>query len=286
MHYKSDDTRPRFSILIPAYEYPEGISRILDTLATIDAMDFEIIISDDSTTNYIEKIVQFNELCSKGILKYNRNSPGLGAVNNWNYLINSAKSDILVLLHHDEFFNDPNGLYRVVEEIACGRADVVVGKVKLLKNIIGRSVLHFPLFLSRFLIAYFPEYIYFRNFIGPVSCVIFRKNLSINFDENLCWMVDVDFYYRLRLKTKKWLFLDRHEISSIINRPNSITAQIKSNLHTIAQLERNYLCGCRTRIFLLNYHSNLIVKSFDFILWTIISIIWRIYRNIISFFKI
>jgi len=270
--------------LIPAYEYPEGISRILDGLINVDATAFEIIISDDSSTDRIENLVESHDLARKGVIKYHRNSLGLGAVNNWNHLISSANSEILVLLHHDEFFLAPGEFYRAVNEISSGKSDVVVGRVKLLKNEGQRSVTHFPLFLSRLLISIIPEYIYCRNFIGPVSCLIFRKSLSVFFDINLRWFVDVDFYYRLRLKTKEWLFLDYHSVCSIINRPASISRQIKPELKEISEAERNYLCDRRTLKLLPCLKSSLLCQCVEILVWASFRLVWNPIRSIGRYF--
>lgn len=284
MHDMSCGRRPKCSILIPAYEYPEGISRILDGLINVDATAFEIIISDDSSTDRIENLVESHDLARKGVIKYHRNSLGLGAVNNWNHLISSANSEILVLLHHDEFFLAPGEFYRAVNEISSGKSDVVVGRVKLLKNEGQRSVTHFPLFLSRLLISIIPEYIYCRNFIGPVSCLIFRKSLSVFFDINLRWFVDVDFYYRLRLKTKEWLFLDYHSVCSIINRPASISRQIKPELKEISEAERNYLCDRRTLKLLPCLKSSLLCQCVEILVWASFRLVWNPIRSIGRYF--
>lgn len=284
MHNMSCGRRPHCSILIPAYEYPEGISRILDGLINVDATSFEIIISDDSPTDCIEKLVESHDLARKGIIKYHRNSPGLGAVNNWNHLISSANSEVLVLLHHDEFFLDSRDFYRAMKQISSGSVDVVVGRVKLLNNAGQRSTTHFPLFLSRFLIGKLPEYIYLRNFIGPVSCLIFRRNLSVYFDVNLRWFVDVDFYYRLRLKTKKWLFLDNHSVCSIINRPASISRQIEPELKKISEAERNYLCDSRTLKFLPCLQSSLLCQCVEIVVWASFRLVWNPIRSIGRYF--
>lgn len=285
MHGKSCERQPHCSILIPAYQYPEGISRILDGLTSIDVTEFEIIISDDSSTDCIEKLVESHDLARKGIIKYHRNSPGLGAVNNWNHLISIANSEVLVLLHHDEFFLNPRDFYRAVNQISCGKADVVVGRVKLLNNTGQRSVTHFPLFLSRFLICKLPEYIYFRNFIGPVSCLIYRRSLSVFFDLNLRWFVDVDFYYRLRLVTKEWLFLDYHSVCSIINRPASISGQIKRELKAISKVERNYLCNSRGLKILPRLQSSFTFKCVEFIGWAAYRLVWNPIRFILGYFS-
>lgn len=276
--------QPFCSILIPAYEYPEGISAILKGLEDINKNEFEIIISDDSKSDSILNLVESHALTQNGILKYYKNFTSLGAVNNWNHLIDLASSDIVVLLHHDEYFINSYDLQIAIKEILSGKVDIIVGQVKLLKKPNDRPLDHFPLFLSRFLMRKFPEYIYLRNYLGPVSCLIFRKSLCVYFDINLRWLVDVDFYYRLRLKTNKWLFLNSHIVYSLINRPASITAKIRGQLEAIKIDEYNYLRANRM-VKLLSIHNwSLFLKLADNAIWYSFRLIWNSVRLILRWF--
>ncbi len=270
-----------FSILVPSYEYPEGISAILKGLGDINKNEFEIIISDDSESDCIRNLVETHELTKSGILKYFKNCTSLGAVKNWNQLIDLARSDIVVLLHHDEYFINSYELQIAIKEMLSGKADVIAGQVMLLRNSNARPVTHFPLRLSRFLINKFPQYIYFRNYLGPVSCLIFRKSLSVYFDANLRWLVDVDFYYRLRLKTNKWLFTNSHVVYSLTNRPASITAQIRGQLKAIKNDEYKYLRANRMVKLLSIHNSNIFFKFADNIVWYSFRLIWNSVRFIL-----
>jgi glycosyltransferase involved in cell wall biosynthesis len=274
--------QPRCSILVPAFDYPEGISRILDGFSSFDPMAFEIVISDDSRTDCVEQLVESHETTKKGLVKYHKNRPGLGAVDNWNHLISCAESDVLVLLHHDEFFIDPRGFYRAVNEVCSGRADVVVGQVRLLKKPGERAVIHFPLFLARLLINKFPEYLYVRNFIGPISCLVFRRSLSVRFDAKLRWLVDVDFYYRLRVGTNKWSFLKYYQVFSVTNRIDSITGEIRYQLCDIAEVERTYICENRSLKVLSRMYSSVLIKCAEASVWAAFRVIWNSIRFIIK----
>ena len=77
----------KLSILIPTYKFKSGINDILDCLESIedDFRNFiEIIISDDSDEEIIEK--NRNESLKKSFKNYiyKRNIENLGAINNWN----------------------------------------------------------------------------------------------------------------------------------------------------------------------------------------------------------
>lgn len=57
--------------------------------------------------------------------------------------------------------------------------------------------------IREYILKHVPSLLYFYNFIGPVSCLCFSKELITTFNEELVWLVDVDFYYRLFLKSNK-----------------------------------------------------------------------------------
>lgn len=283
MHTVPCDPKKKCSILVPAYEYPEGIRRILDGLCGIDEEEFEIIISDDSTSDRTQNLVEAHQLTKKRNVKYHRNVPGLGAVNNWNFLLATSKSEVLLLLHHDEFLVDPSFMKLGVNQITSGSADVVVGRVKLFKENTKNSVIHFPLFLSSWLINHKPEYIYQRNFIGPVSCILFRRSLGVNFDNNLRWLVDVDFYYRLRCASNKWSFSKKHEVYSVIDRADSITGQIKNKISTIHAIEKKYLLDNRNLKTIQKLYSNPFLSKVETAAWLLFRLVWNSSRRILSY---
>ena len=69
------------SILIPSFNYVDGVLKILKCLDLNQNIDLEIIISDDSSSNDLSNIMKSYDLKSKNII-YHRNIPSLGAVKN------------------------------------------------------------------------------------------------------------------------------------------------------------------------------------------------------------
>ena len=91
-----------FSVLIPAYEYAEGIERILRHFSLKTNEGVNIIIYDDSKSDKIKNVVLGSLAYKNGKVQYKQNKPSLGAVNNWNSLIKISDSDYVYLLHQDE----------------------------------------------------------------------------------------------------------------------------------------------------------------------------------------
>ena len=110
----------KLSILIPTYNFKSGINKILDCIESIedDLHDFiEIIISDDSDEEIIQK--NRNESLKKSFKNYiyKRNIDNLGAINNLNKLIAKANGDYIWLLHHDEFWQKEKNIINYIFEV-------------------------------------------------------------------------------------------------------------------------------------------------------------------------
>ena len=88
-----------FSIVIPAYNQLSLLQRALDSVLCQKEADYEIIISDDSSDDKIERYIQ--ELGNTNI-RYYHHQQGKGAADNWNHGLQKATGQYLILMHHDE----------------------------------------------------------------------------------------------------------------------------------------------------------------------------------------
>lgn len=230
------------SILIPAFNYPSGISKILNKISTKHFENVEIIIFDDSNTNDVSQVVQIFVKSSIAKIRYQRNNPALGAVKNWNSLLDSAQGEFCLLMHHDEYPLYEDFIQELLAILSNQKStDVIVLNCLLTnyKDNITRQ--HAPNWLRRFIIKYTPHYLFRRNVIGPISSIVFRRSNILRFDENLQWFVDVNFYIMLRRLTKKWIFYPDLKIVSTIGRDDSITNTLLPNLKKIIITEYRYL---------------------------------------------
>jgi glycosyltransferase involved in cell wall biosynthesis len=227
------------SILIPSYCYPMGVEKILTTLAEGNDCRVECIISDDSPDDGVQTIFEkYRHKFSN--IEYIKNSPSLGAVMNWNSLIARSHGKYVLLMHHDEFPLDAT----FIRDLLClinnnKEADIVLLKCYLVdeKN---RKYLHAFNFLKAVVVKYFLPFILTKNIIGPTSVIVFNKNLSESFDDNLTWFVDSDFYYRILRKSNKIIF-GKIGIGSELNRIQSITHGLKNNIDSIRRKEMSYM---------------------------------------------
>lgn len=80
--------------------------------------------------------------------------------------------------------------------------------------------------IREYILKHVPSLLYFYNFIGPVSCLCFSKELITTFNEELVWLVDVDFYYRLFLKSNKKISYCSNIVRSIHGHKGQISQNI------------------------------------------------------------
>lgn len=269
----------RLSILIPAYGYAGGVKTILSNFRDDALIGLEILISDDSSDDLVERVVSEQSPHFRGKLRYRRNQPRLGAVANWNSLLEWASGEYVLLLHHDEY---PLGLEftrRVLELLeSAPEVDVFVLEC-VLSSMDGKDLRHhMPGLIQKLVLKYFPTYLFRRNVVGPTSCLIVRRDLYPRFDERLHWLVDVDAYFRLRKKTARWRVCRHLKIGSTLGRKDSITASIKDKLKDLDQQERIYLNQKHpeARVWLAS-RSYRISNALEHMAWVSMRVITRLY---------
>jgi glycosyltransferase involved in cell wall biosynthesis len=194
----------KLSVLIPAYNYPEGIKSILlkaQNLKYENINHYEIIIFDNS---FDDQIYNLYKIFKKNLNIFYKKIPRtVGVINNWNLLLKQASGNYIYMIHHDDvpeqsfFFRD---LIKKINKYKNYDIFIYSCKLKSKYNFLNRP--NFIFFLKKIIVRYFPGYLLRRNVIGSISNIVF-KNKHILFNKKLLWLVDVDFYYRLIKKSKK-----------------------------------------------------------------------------------
>jgi glycosyltransferase involved in cell wall biosynthesis len=93
-------TKPFFSIVIPTYNRARYLAGSIRLLLRQSFRDFEIIVSDNHSTDKTESIMQgFRDTR----IRYFRNSTNIGAVKNQQRAIRYAKGEYLLLLGDDDY---------------------------------------------------------------------------------------------------------------------------------------------------------------------------------------
>jgi glycosyltransferase involved in cell wall biosynthesis len=125
---------PRVSICIPAYNGEFWIADAIRSVLRQTIADWELIISDDASTDGTRNVVQaFVE--SDYRIKYQQQDIRLGAGNNWNSVLSLATSNFVKLMGQDDVLY-PDCLelsLPAIEEdskidLVVGRRDIIDGK--------------------------------------------------------------------------------------------------------------------------------------------------------------
>jgi hypothetical protein len=231
---------PRLSILIPAYNFAYGVNRILEYLSkTIGKNDcIEVIISDNSLNDSVEKCCMGYD--QKINLKYFKKEANQCPASNWNNLINISKGDYIHFLHHDEMpyeFDFYDSLLQALEP--CPNVVVLnCNTISCWSNFYSPII---PTWFKRIFLRFFPKLIFYFNVIGSPSNIVVSKKFTINFDESLRWIVDVDWFYRVFILSKESILYSKNNSILSIKYNSSITRNISAELKKINADEISYI---------------------------------------------
>lgn len=234
---------PLLSILIPTFNYPRGVTRILALLRECLSDEVEVIISDDSPGDSVARAVApFTSATER--ITYVHNRPPLGAAANWNRLLGTARGEYCLLLHHDEFPTSPTFIDDVARELRRHSfPDVLVLTCLLVREDTGHNAVHVPGWLRSAVLRRAPGYLLIRNVIGPPSVIVAKRSLYPAFDQSLSWLIDVDAYRRLKALASSIHFAHNIDVASITGRATSISASLKPTISHLRSRELAYLAS-------------------------------------------
>lgn len=181
----------RFSICIPTWEqHGHGKNFLTQLLNTIDQQtfkDYEIIISDHSLNDEIEK-----SLIGRDKIKYVKYQENYGnGVSNINNALKYAKGEIIKIMFQDDFFFSKNSLEKIDIAFKHG-CNWLVSACNHSND--GYS------FYRDFYPQWNDKLLYGVNTISSPSVISFKNNDLLFFDDKLTMLMDVDYYYQLFLK--------------------------------------------------------------------------------------
>ena len=245
----SDEPEPRdvlaqpwLSILVPSYNRPEGVSRLLSSLSALRGRaDVEFAVHDDSTDDSAAQRIA--SACARfGGVLHRRNVPPLGAPRNWNGLLSAARGRYLMLLHHDEEIAASTDLPALLQAMKSPQAPTAwLLSCYVVHRPGERPREHFPAGWAASLIRRHPAYLLRRNVIGPPSALILRSDRYGPFDERLRWLVDMEAYYRLLRGLESVRAWPSGGVISHRDARNAITALLAPDLKRIEAQERQLL---------------------------------------------
>ena len=190
---------PFFSICIPTYNSVIFLKKLINSLELQDFKNFEVIISDDSTTDDIFVYVSEINNIIKNISYYKRDGDG-NATNNWNNALSFAKGEYKMLIHHDDYFFINNSLNEIYLKIIENDNPSVLFLSFVNENSKSKFFYHKYYFKN---ILKYPEQLLYVNYLSTPSCLILNKDVKEIYDSKLKWIVDVELYIRVLKKYSK-----------------------------------------------------------------------------------
>lgn len=273
-NFSENSPAPFVSILIPTYNYPEGLGRILTSLGST-SNDVEVLVFDDSLSQDLKKITEkFSLRIPNLIYRHNFSFFGesLGAGRNWNSLLDSAKGRYLVLMHHDEFPSGSNFIADFRTFVSKkDEPDVIIFDLMLTDESIRPLPRHAPKNFRIQIAKFFPGYLIRRNVIGPTSTLAIKRSVAPRFDFQLRWLIDVDFYLQLSRAGLVWVSAPNIKIVSVQRMTGTITMELANKLAYIDAEERFILAK--------RYPNNFVwlggpimapIRALEFLFWMLL----------------
>lgn len=211
----------KVSICIPAYNNEQAMRRLLASIEKQDYQDYEVILTDDSDTDVIQRLAD-----EKKYVTYYRNEKRLGATANWNAAIKKSSGEYIKIMHHDDWFTDENSLRRFVAMLEeHPEADLAFsGSRQAAED--GSSYDRFTSKEDIRLIETDYRNLFLGNTIGAPSAVIVRRSAvekadggevsgaeRISYDEKLTWLVDMEYYMQLLKKNPRFTYTEEPLVS-------------------------------------------------------------------------
>jgi glycosyltransferase involved in cell wall biosynthesis len=196
-----DSTAPAVSVVLVAYNRAQVLPRTLDSLLAQTYADFELIVSDDCSTDETESVVRRYEDLDERV-RYRRNDTNLSMPGNLNAAIRDSQGEFIANLHDGDVY-DPSLLEEWVDALErCEGAAFVFNAYRLL-NREGDTVRIFKESLPQCVPgSQLLEQIFFRRwrFDSPVWGTVMARRSAYEatglFDERFGFCSDVDMWMR------------------------------------------------------------------------------------------
>jgi glycosyltransferase involved in cell wall biosynthesis len=243
---------PKVSVCIPAYQQTKYLEKTLDSILNQDFSDYEIILTDDSPDDMVKELIKKYDF--SGRMNYIKNPKNLGSPANWNKAIALARSEYIKIMHHDDWFTENSALKKLIEALDQNPESDLAFSASLVQNIDSKtSRINQATSKQIKRLKTEPAVLFLGNFIGAPSATIYRAKIKEQFDENLKWLVDVEFYIRLLLKNPEVVYLARPLVATIAGAKHNITGDCSGN--KAVEIFENFYVYDKIKMVLSPRHS-------------------------------
>lgn len=218
----------KVSICVPAYKQVEFLRTTLASVAEQNFQDYEIIVSDDSPNDDVERLV--GEFDFGDRLRYVRNPEALGSPRNWNAALALAQGEYLKILHHDDHFSHAGALGRFVALLDNNPEALFAFSGTTVQNVEDGSSRHHRISEAQAQsLSLLPEQLFMGNSIGAPSATIVRRSLSLDYDPRMKWLVDLDYYIRALQVCRSFAYTTDPLITTPTSAAHQVTELVRDN---------------------------------------------------------
>lgn len=184
--------RTDISVCIPAYEMEGYGSDYLEfsfrKLEAQDFQNFEVVVSDQSADSRIKDLCDDWSDRLNIFHVWNREAPRQASAN-INHALNQANGEILKILFQDDYLFDCTCLTNVQKRFIETGCDWLL---------CGSGIVREGETIERAMIPSLSDRLHFgKNTVSSPSVLAIHRRCLERFDENLVWLMDVEFYKRL-----------------------------------------------------------------------------------------
>jgi glycosyltransferase involved in cell wall biosynthesis len=188
---------PKISVLIPTYNYARYLPEAIESVLAQDRDDYEILISDDASTDDSARIIRHYATIDSRI-RFVIHPRNLGMVANWNSCLEQARGEYVKFIFGDDLLASPNALRSYAEmldqqpgaNLAASARILVDDNTRMigLWDNLAPGIYDGPRLIARCLRTR-------RNLIGEPSAVMFRRaSAERGFDPDYRQMVDLEMW--------------------------------------------------------------------------------------------
>lgn len=254
----------KVSVCVPAYNQPELLRRVLNSIKEQSFQDYEVVITDDSTNDAVSAVA--SEFLADGRYRYYKNNERKGTPGNWNEAIQYAKAPLIKILHHDDWFSNNDSLEIFVKMLVENpSANFAFSSSLNFDENQHLSSKNIPSEKQLMELKNNSACLFWGNFVGAPSATIFRKHNAPKFDENLKWLVDIDFYIALLQINPVFVFSEKPLTSTTSMSDFQVSASFRQN--GLLQLYEYYYLRKKLnfKIYKFPYTWNFIKLILDFL---------------------
>jgi glycosyltransferase involved in cell wall biosynthesis len=192
---------PKISVAIPVYNSARYLPECLDSILAQDFRDFEILISDDgSTDGSLEIIKSYAQKDAR--IRWWQNEKNLGLTGNHNAVMRAARGEFIKFVHQDDKILQPSAFAKVLEPLERDASVSLVGAASELINSKSQALAVRNYFQKTrtldgkdVIVKCLEEN---KNILGEPSLVMFRRSHAARgFDPRYRQIVDMEFWFHL-----------------------------------------------------------------------------------------